>query len=327
MKDLTIIGAGPVGLYATFYAALRQLSVNLIESMPNVGGQLTALYGDKYIYDLPGYAKIKAKDFIANLEEQVEYNRQEYVDIYLSQEIVGITKVDDYYQLKSNTGKIYESKAVLFTVGNGVFAPRHIGFDNEEKFSNILYSVQDVNMFKDKVITILGGGDSALDWALMLEPIAKHINIVHRRDQYRAKEDSIDKLNETDITQYMSYLVNDLIGENATLDVLRIRHKETEEIVDLKQDYVLVNYGNVTKVSDFGGLGIEKQQFGYETNRVFETNLEGIYACGNAIYYDGKPKLITVGLGEVPVVINNIKGYIDPSSKNKIFYSSAADNK
>ncbi|MDH6603524.1 thioredoxin reductase [Bacilli bacterium PM5-9] len=322
MKDLTIIGAGPIGLYASVYASLRQLSSNVIESMPNVGGQLTAVYGDKYIYDLPGYKEIKAKDFIKELEKQLEYNRQDLVDIYLSEEITKIVKKDDFFELTSNSGAVYQSKAILITAGNGVFAPRPIGVENEDKYQNIMYAIKDISLLKDKVITILGGGDSALDWALMLEKDAKHINIVHRRDDYRAKEDSIEKLNQSSITQYKSYTVHELVGHDNNLDTLKIIHKETNEIVELKQDYVLVNYGNITKISDFGGLTLEKHEFGYNTNRVLETNIEGIYACGNSIYYDGKPKLITVGLGEVPVVINNIKGFIDPSSKNKIYYSS-----
>lgn len=322
MKDLTIIGAGPVGMYATVYAALRSMSVNLIESMPNLGGQLTALYGDKYIYDLPGFAKIKAKDFISELEKQIEDNNQGYVDTYLSQEIIEIKKIDDHFELISNTNVVYKSKAILITVGNGVFAPRPIGIDNEKEFDNILYAVKDVNIFKDKSITILGGGDSALDWALMLDGIASKINIVHRRDEYRAKEDSIEKLNNSDVNQYMSYLVDSLSGEDNYLDKITIKHKETNGIVELKQDYLLVNYGNITRVSDFGGLNLTKQPLGYETTRTLETNVEGIYACGNAINFDGRPKLITVGLGEVPVVINNIKGFIDPSSRNKIYYSS-----
>ncbi|MDL2211401.1 NAD(P)/FAD-dependent oxidoreductase [Erysipelotrichaceae bacterium OttesenSCG-928-M19] len=324
MKDLTIIGAGPIGMYATVYAAIRQMSVNLIESMPMMGGQLTALYADKYIYDLPGYTKIKAKDFIARLDEQIKENDHDLVDVYLNEEIVEIVKKDDHFVLKSNKNKTYQSRTILFTVGNGVFSPRKIGLDNEDEFDNILYSVQDVNLFENKTLTILGGGDSALDWALMFKDSAKQVNIVHRRDEYRAKEDSIEKLNDSSVNQYMSFLVNKLNGTQNHLDSIDLIHKETNEIVTLQQDYVLVTYGNITKISDFGALNLEKYEFGYKTNRVLETNVEGIYACGNAIYYDGKPKLITVGLGEVPVVINNIKGYIDPSAKGKIFYSSAA---
>jgi thioredoxin reductase (NADPH) len=325
MKDLTIIGAGPIGIYASFYAALRELKVNLIEAGDALGGQLMAVYPDKYIYDLAGYDKIKAKDFIALLLQQLD-TKKEYIDISLNQEIIKITKKDDYYELVSNTNKVYQSKAILITSGNGVFAPRHIGIENEENYDNILYRVLDINLFKDKEVTILGGGDSALDWALMLNNIACKVNIVHRRLEYRAKENVINDLNKTNVNQYMNYLVTKLKGTANILDTVVIQEKDTNDIIELKQDYLLVNYGNVTKIADFGELVLDKTNFGYITNRVLETNIEGIFACGNAINYDGKPKLITVGLGEVPVVINNIKGYIDPSAKNKIFYSSAADN-
>lgn len=324
MKDLTIIGAGPVGIYASTYAALRKMSVNLIDSMSSVGGQLTALYGDKYIYDLPGYDKIKANDFIVKLMEQLDENREELVDIYLNQEIVEIKQVEDYFEIKNTNGEIYKSRTVLLTSGSGMFVPRKIGVDNEDLYDNIIYAVDDLNKFKDQTITILGGGDSALDWAMMIEPIAKQVNIVHRRDEYRAKEDAIAKLDASSVKQYMSYLVKELSGHGNKLDKLIIEHKDNNNIQELEQDILLVNYGNVSKISDFGGLPLEKDNFGYQVNRVFETNIEGIYACGNAINYEGRPKLITIGLGEVPVVINNIKGYVDPSSKNKIFYSSSS---
>lgn len=324
MKDITIIGAGPVGLYASFYASLRQMSVTLIESMPNIGGQLTALYGDKYIYDLPGYTKILAKDFIANLEDQLENSRKDLVDIHYGEEVVEIRKKENYFEILTSLDNVYSSKSILIAVGNGVFSPRRIGFENEHKFDNILYSVSDINKFKDKNVTILGGGDSALDWSLMLHGLAKNVNIVHRRHAYRAKEDTVLKLNETNVKQYMNYVVDDLIGVNSILNEVVIMEKESHEKLTLSQDYLLVNYGNITKVSDFGGLDLEKASQGYNTNRLFETTMEGIYACGNATYYDGKPKLITVGLGEVPIVINNIKGYVDPSSKGKVFFSSTS---
>lgn len=325
MKDVTIIGAGPVGIYAAFYAGLRQLSVNLIEAMPNLGGQLSAVYPEKIILDLPGFSSIKAEDFITNLTKQLA-TKKEYIDYYLNEEIVEIIKKDDYFELISNNQKVYQSKTILLTCGNGIFTPRHIGLANEESFHNILYAITNIEMFTNKEVTILGGGDSALDWALMLNDIAAKVNIVHRRDEYRAKEGSIKELAKTNVKQYMAYLVKTLNGENNILDNIVIEHKETKELVTLQQDYLIVNYGNVTKVNNFKGLEIAKEPFGYLVNRVFETNITGLYACGNAINYEGKPKLITPGLGEVPIVINNIKGYIDPSTKNKIFYSSAADN-
>ena len=324
MKDITIIGAGPVGIYASFYAGLRELTVNIIEAMPQVGGQLSALYPEKAILDLPGFTNIKAQAFINVLSEQLA-TKTEYVDIHCNEEIIKIEKKEGYFELHSHA-KTYRSKTVLLTCGNGVFAPRHIGLADEQKYRNIKYAITDIELFKNKNITILGGGDSALDWALLLQDIAANINIVHRRDQYRAKEDSIKQLAQTHVKQYMSYLVEQLNGHDDVLDSITIRHKETKETIILPLDYLIVSYGNVTKVVDFGGLELAKEPFGYLVNRVFETNIEGIYACGNAINYEGRPKLITTGLGEVPIVINSIKGYVDPSSKNKIFYSSAGDN-
>ena len=322
IKDVTIIGGGPVGIYAATYAGIRSMSVNLIESMHSLGGQLSALYPEKYIYDLPGFDQIKANDYIDCLIKQMNHSADEYVETFLNLEIVSIVKKDGYFELKSQDKKIFESKTVLLTIGNGVFSPRKIGLSNEETFNNILYSINNLDMFKNKEITVLGGGDSALDWVLMLEKYAKKVNIVHRRDEYRAKEDSIKKLDDSNVNQYMSYLVEKLEGSNNKLESINIKHKESDEIVKLKQDYLIVNYGNENKINNFETLNLERNDYGYLVLPTLETNIDGIYACGNATYYEGKPKQITVGLGEALVAINSIKGYIDPSSKDKIFYSS-----
>lgn len=321
MKDLTIIGAGPVGLYAAHYATLRGISVDIIDSNSQVGGQLSMVYPDKLVHDLPGYKEIKAKDFIKALSEQVDFEKNDNVSLHLNEEIATIEKTKDHFVLKSSNNT-YESKAVLITIGNGMFTPRPTGLDNEKDFKNIYYSVQDINQFKGKSITILGGGDSALDWALMFEPIAKSVNIVHRRDEYRAKEDSVSKLDKSKVKQYMNYSVEAIKGTKDQAEELVIKHKETGKEETLKQDCILVNYGSITKVNDFGSLKLDQTPKGINADRVGATNVEGVFACGNATTYEGKQKLVTTGLGEVPTVMAAIKGFIDPSSKGKIFLSS-----
>jgi ferredoxin/flavodoxin---NADP+ reductase len=313
MKDLTIIGAGPVGLYASHYATLRGVSVDIIDSNSQVGGQLSMVYPDKLVHDLPGYKEIKAKDFIQALVDQVDFEHNKNVTLHLNEEIEKIDKAKDHFVIKG-TKNTYESKAVLITVGNGMFAPRLIGLPNEKDFKNIYYSVQDIDQFKNKTITVLGGGDSALDWALMFEPIAKAVNIVHRRDAYRAKEDSVAKLDKSKVKQYMNYSVEALKGTKDQAKELVIKNNETKKEETLKQDCILVNYGNITK--------LDKGPQGINADRVGATNVEGVFACGNATNYEGKQKLVTTGLGEVPTVMAAIKGFIDPSSKGKIFLSS-----
>ncbi|WP_423362985.1 NAD(P)/FAD-dependent oxidoreductase [Mycoplasma sp. P36-A1] len=326
IKDVSIIGAGPIGMYATVYSLIRVMSVNLIESMPEYGGQPNSSYPQKDIYDLPMFTNIKAEDVIARLESQIEYNRKDLLDVTFNEEIVKIEKEQDYFKITGKDNKEYYSKTILLTTGSGILTPRKIGIENEDKLPNIFYTVKDLAVFDNKTVSILGGGDSALDWALILKDSAKKVNIVHRRNEYRAKEDSIEKLNNSNVNQYMNYLVEE-VNEVANHTEITLQEKDTKNEVKLEQDIILVNYGNVSKVSDFGGLKVASNVFGYETNRLFETNIEGLYACGNAAHYEGKPKLISVGFGEVPVVINTIKGYVDPSSKGKVFYSSVSASK
>lgn len=321
MKDITVIGAGPVGLYACIYAEIREMSVNLIDSMHQPGGKLTTLFADKFIYDLASYDQIRAQDYINNLTHQLEENNNGLVDMYLNQEVLEIKKKDDHFEIVTNVAT-YTSKTVLLTTGSGMISPRKMGLENEEQYENVVYSVQNINDYKDKKVVILGGGDSALDWALMLNYLAKEVDIVHRRLEYRAKEGSIKLLNQSKVNQHLPFIPVELKGNGDKLESLVIENKDTNERKELSLDVLLVNYGSVTKIADFGGLGLEKNHLGYLVNRTFETNVPGIYACGDAINYEGRPNIISVGLGEVPVAINNIKGYIDPSSKNKIFYSS-----
>lgn len=322
IKDLSIIGAGPVGMYATTYALIRQMSVNLFDTLPTYGGQPNSMYPQKYVYDLPMFAKVEAEVMIKNLAEQIEFNRKDLLTEYFNTEIVGIKKKEDYFVVTTSTGEEFYSKTVLLTIGGGILETRKIGLDNEADLPNILYHVKDLSVFNDKDVTILGGGDSALDWTIMIDDIATNVNIVHRRDQYRAKEDSIEKLHKTTVKQYLNYIVDSIedLGNGRTK--LVIEDKETGEKKEIEQDYVLVNYGNASKRNDFGGLDLNKVPQGYVTDRVCQTNIEGIYACGNASTFEGKPKLITVGFGEVPIAINAIKGYVDPSTKGKVFYST-----
>src|SRR5690625_76201 len=162
--DITIIGGGPAGLFASFYGGLRQMKVKIIESMPQLGGQLTALYPEKYIYDIPGFPKITGKDLVDTLKEQAaQFNPT----IVLEQSVLNIDENDGVFALTSNTGEIHYSKTILITGGAGAFEPRRLKLDNESRFENncLHYFVDDLNKFAGKKVAVFGGGDSALDWA------------------------------------------------------------------------------------------------------------------------------------------------------------------
>ncbi len=167
--DVTIIGAGPTGLFTAFYGGMRQASVKIIESLPHIGGQLTALYPEKYIYDVAGFPKVRAQELVDQLEEQAKLFDPEIV---LGQAIESVERLeDDSFRLISNTGEVHLTKTIIITAGNGAFQPRRLNVGDSEAYEgrNLHYYVKDMNKYKDKHVAILGGGDSAVDWALMLE--------------------------------------------------------------------------------------------------------------------------------------------------------------
>src|SRR5690554_1107804 len=175
--DITIIGAGPTGLFTAFYGGMRNASVKLIESLPHTGGQLTALYPEKYIYDVAGFPKIRAQQLVDNLEEQLSLFD---TTIELGQSVEKVEKLEDgTFKLTTDTNQVHYSKVIIITAGNGAFEPRRLNVKNSEDFEgiNLHYYVKDMQQFKDEHVVILGGGDSAVDWALMLEPIAKKVTL------------------------------------------------------------------------------------------------------------------------------------------------------
>jgi ferredoxin/flavodoxin---NADP+ reductase len=319
--DLTIIGGGPVGLFTAFYAGMRQASVKIIESLPQLGGQLSALYPEKYIYDIAGFPKIRAQELIHNLKEQMsEFNPT----ICLDQAVNKLEKEPDgVFKLTTNTQTHY-SRAIIITAGNGAFQPRKLELPGEEKYaqSNLHYFVDDLNKFAGKQVVIFGGGDSAVDWALMLEPIAEKVTLVHRRDKFRAHEHSVKTLNNSKVNVLTPFVPVELIGDKKIEQVLLEEVKgERKEIIDV--DEVIVNYGFLSSLGPIKNWGLRLEKNSIVVNSKMETNIEGIYAAGDICTYTGKVKLIASGFGEAPTAVSNAKVYIDPTAKVQPLHSTS----
>ncbi len=322
VKDITIIGGGPVGMFSAFYAGLRGMSAQIIESLPQLGGQLSALYPEKYIYDIAGFPKVKAQELIGNLKQQMDNFP---TDVFLGEVVEVVEKNDEgIFGIQTNKNKYY-SKTILITAGNGAFNPRVLGLENEEKYKdkNIHYFINDLERFKGKSVTIFGGGDSAVDWALMLEPIAKNITLVHRRDKFRAHEHSVEQLMNSTINIVTPYIPKELIGSQHVEHVL-LQHAKDESVTIVQEvDDIIVNFGFLSTLGPIKNwkLAIEKNSI--VVNSKMETNIEGIYAAGDICTYDGKVKLIASGFGEAPVAISNAKVYVDPTSKVQPLHSTS----
>ena len=210
MEDIIIIGAGPVGLYAGTLAALHNLKGIIFESLPNVGGQLTSLYPEKAIIDLPGFKSILAKDYIDELYAQ-QQSVNNPLPVHLNEKVISYEKEEDYFVVNTSLST-YKTKTILICSGMGSFEPRKAGLENEDKLNNVIYSITEKEKYRNKNIAILGGGDSAIDWAITLKDIAKEVYIVHRRDEFRGQSSSVNLMIEKGVKVYKPYLVKSFNG-------------------------------------------------------------------------------------------------------------------
>ncbi|MBZ5200899.1 NAD(P)/FAD-dependent oxidoreductase [Planomicrobium chinense] len=318
--DITIIGGGPTGLFASFYGGMRKMKVKIIDSLPQLGGQLTELYPDKFIYDVGGFQKVLAKDLVDNLVVQANYGDPA---ICLEESVKDIERDGDHFEIRTDKD-VHYTKSILLTAGVGAFQPRKIGVEGAEPFEGktLHYGVKDLTMFHDKKVVVLGGGDSAVDWAMMLENVASHVTLSHRREKMTAHEANIDTLLQSKVEVKKPYGVKELVGENGELQELVLIDKEGNE-ERLEVDHVIVNYGNITSLGPIKEWGLEMEKNSVVVNSKMETNIPGIYAAGDIATYEGKVKLIAVGFGEAPTAINNAKAYLDPKSKIQPLHSTS----
>ncbi|UGB30108.1 ferredoxin--NADP reductase 2 [Metabacillus sp. B2-18] len=322
--DITIIGGGPVGLFTAFYGGMRQASVKIIESLPQLGGQLSTLYPEKYIYDVAGFPKIRAQELVDNLKEQMGQFEQTVV---LDQAVEHVEKQADGVFMLTTNNEVHYTKTIIITAGNGAFKPRKLELEESEKYENqnLHYFVDDLNKFAERNVAILGGGDSAVDWALMLEPVAKSVSLIHRRDKFRAHEHSVELLMKSKVQVLTPFVPVELNGEQAisqvVLEEVKGDRKEVLEIDDL-----IVNYGFVSSLGPIKDWGLTIEKNSIVVNSKMETNIEGIYAAGDICTYDGKVKLIASGFGEAPTAVNNAKAYMDPKARVQPLHSTSLFN-
>lgn len=320
MSDLLIIGGGPAGMFAAFYGGMRQATVTLIESMPQLGGQLAALYPEKHIYDVAGFPKITAQELVDNLSRQMEMFQS---DIRLEEKVVSVQKRDERHFVVTTDKAEYHSKAIIITAGVGAFEPRRLELPEARRFekANLHYFVNDLNAFKDKKVLISGGGDSAVDWALMLEPIAEQVTLIHRRDKFRAHEHSVENLMASKVNVITPSEITELHGDEFITKVT-LSHIKTKETQEIEVDSVIVNFGFISSLGPISEWGIDIEGNSIVVDSRMETSIPGIFAAGDINTYPGKLKLIAVGLGEAPTAVNNAKVYIDPEAKLSPGHSS-----
>ncbi|MEI2339228.1 NAD(P)/FAD-dependent oxidoreductase [Priestia megaterium] len=319
--DITIIGGGPTGLFTAFYGGMRQASVKIIESLPQLGGQLSALYPEKYIYDVAGFPKVRAQELVNNLKEQMDQFKPA---VALEQAVEKVEKqADGVFRLTTNS-EVHYSKTIIITAGNGAFKPRKIELENAEQFeqTNLHYFVDDMNKFKGRKVLVCGGGDSAVDWSLMLEPIGEKVTLTHRRDKFRAHEHSVENLHNSSVDIKTPYVPVEFVGDDRITQVVLENTKgEEKTVVDV--DDVIVNFGFVSSLGPIKEWDLDLEKNAIVVNSKQETNIPGIYAAGDVCTYDGKVKLIVAGFGEGPTAVNNAKAYIDPKARLQPMHSTS----
>jgi thioredoxin reductase (NADPH) len=319
--DLAIIGGGPAGLFAAFYAGLRGMRTVLIEALPELGGQLAVLYPEKYIYDVPGFPKILARDLVKHLVEQA---LQFDPAVRLEEQVTNLALNEDKTLTVSTTAGGCTARAVLIAGGVGAFAPNKLAAPGVARLegAGVLYFVKSKDDLQGKRLLIVGGGDSALDWALILQDTAKSITLIHRRDQFRAHENSVRDLfaSKTDIKVFCE--LREVHGADK-VEGVTIANNKTHEDEYLPMDAVLLTLGFKADLGPIKnwGLSIEKRSLRVDSSMA--TSMPGVFAAGDIAGTDIKLDLIAVGFGQAAVAVNAAKTYIDP--KARLFPGHSSD--
>jgi thioredoxin reductase (NADPH) len=314
--DLTIIGAGPTGLFATFYAGLRKMKTKVIDALEEPGGQVAVLYPEKYIFDVPGYSKVLAKDLVKNLTEQAfQYNPT----VVLGERVTSLRRNDGIIELGTDKGTKHFTKAVLVAAGVGAFSPNRLEAKGAADYEGkgVYYFVKDKNVFKDKNLLIVGGGDSAVDWALDMKNIARKITLVHRRDVFRAHEGSVIELTKSNAEVKLFYEVRSVIGDGSKVTKAVIFDNRSQAETTIEVDAILVNIGFRADLGPIKDWGLQIDGREIRANGRMETNIPGVFVAGDiAGPLDGvKLNLIATGYAQAALAVNVAKAYVDPNSK------------
>ncbi|MTV82082.1 NAD(P)/FAD-dependent oxidoreductase [Secundilactobacillus folii] len=320
--DLTIVGGGPAGIFAGFYAGLREASAQLIESLPVMGGQVSALYPEKHILDVAGIPDIQAQHLI---DQQLAQFQQFPIDVKTEQTVTDIKQVADGFEITTPT-ETTRSKTVLIAVGNGSFSPRPLVIDNVKEFEgkNLFYAITDLKHFTNHRVLIAGGGDSALDEALMLEPVAKEVHLVHRRNEFRALEHTVAQVKDSTVDVHTPYMIKAIEQGDSGLQVTIKKMRTEDDTQKIEVDDVIVSYGFTSdhKTVDGWNIDLDTDHRLFKVDTQMQTSVPGIYAIGDSVTYPGKQALIATAFGEAPIAVNAIMAKLYPDRRGPIHSSS-----
>ncbi|MCJ7841957.1 NAD(P)/FAD-dependent oxidoreductase [Lederbergia sp. NSJ-179] len=325
-KDVTIIGGGSAGLYAAFYCGMRDLSARIIEFKPKLGGKVH-VYPEKMIWDVGGITPITGAQLMKQMEEQA---RTFDPEIILNEKVEKLEKnQEELFVVTTHTGHKYVSRTVILATGGGIFEPIKLDIEGADRFevSNLHYTVQSLEAFKDKKIVISGGGDTAIDWANELEPIAEKVSLIYRGEQFKAMEAHIAHLEASSAGIYKNTKIEKLIADEDGRRIKEIltKNQKTGEEVRFEVDDLIINYGydRELKFIKESPLQIElERDFFVKGSGKAETNIAGLYAAGDILSFDGKVRLIAGAYNDAANAVNQAKLYLKPDAYTEIYVSS-----
>lgn len=309
VKDMIIIGGGPIGMFAAYYAGMRDLDVAMIETLPVLGGQIAIMYPDKIIVNLGGIPEIRGVDLVEKLTLQcTKYNP----DIHLEEKVLDVQKEDQVFKLTTDKS-VYYGKSILIATGQGSFKPRKLTVDGAADYEgkNLHYFVADTEKFRDKEVLVCGGGNSAVEWALILERVAKKVTLVHRRNEFRAHEVFVQKLRESTVEILTPFVPEELIGDGEKITSVCLKERRGDRKINFPIDELIISYGFASSNQALADWGLELAHGGLIVDRQMQSNIPGIFGAGDGVTYDSKIRLLDVGFGEVPIAINSAVQYIN----------------
>lgn len=327
--DVIIVGAGPIGLFSVFELGLYDMKCHLIDILERPGGQCVELYPEKPIYDIPAVPVCTGTELIERLMEQIKPFDPAF---HLGQMAESLEKTESgKWRVKTDSGTVLDAPVVVLAAGGGSFVPKKMPLKGSEAFegTSLFYAVRKMEAFRGKNVVIAGGGDSALDWAINLQPIAEKITLVHRRDEFRAAPDSVGKMrglvSEGAMDLKIANIVN-VAGQGSQIETLSLK-EEGKEPYDIPCDALLAFYGLTMKLGPVAQFGItfENELVPVDT-ATFETNLPGVFAIGDINVYPGKMKLILSGFHEAALMAKKAFPYVHPDRKYRFQYTTSSSN-
>ena len=310
--DMAIIGAGPTGLFATYYAGFRGMSVAVIDALPELGGQISALYPEKAILDVAGFPTVKGRELVTALVEQAASAKPTYL---LGRTAVGLTESEDGVTLELDDASVVRAKVLLITAGIGKFTARPLPAGDGWDERGLVFFVPSFEEYAGLDVVIVGGGDSAFDWAHQLDGIAKSITLVHRRDAFRAHQATVDAVLASDATVITNAEVTELLADADGGPVTGVVvTTKAGEVIKRPAQRVVAALGFVADLSAMKDWGITLEKRHIAVDAAMRTNLRRVFAAGDITEFEGKVRLIAVGFGEAATAVNNAAVVIDPDA-------------